>query len=128
MAIVNETFAKFYWPGQSAVGRRIAMAGNGNPWIDVVGVTRDTKHYGLDQDVKPTVFQPFTQFPAPFMAIVLFTAGDPEAMVAPARQIVAQLDPDLPMFGVRTMAAQLQHSLWERRAYSWLLAASGTPG
>jgi predicted permease len=123
VAIVNESFAKFYWPGQSAVGKRIAMAGKGNPWIEVVGVTRDTKHYGLDQDVKPTVFQPFTQFPAPFMAIVLFTAGDPEAVVAPARQMVAQLDPDLPMFGVRTMAAQLQHSLWERRAYSWLFAA-----
>jgi putative ABC transport system permease protein len=44
-------------------------------------------------------------------------------MVVPARQIVAQLDPDLPMFGVRTMAAQPQHSLWERRAYSWLFAA-----
>jgi putative ABC transport system permease protein len=123
VAIVNETFARFYWPGQSAVGKRIAMAGNGNPWIEVVGVTRDTKHYGLDQEMKPCVFRPFGQFPSSSMAIVLFTAGDPETVVAPARQILAQLDPDLPMFGVRTMAAQLKHSLWERRAYSWLFAA-----
>jgi putative ABC transport system permease protein len=123
VAIINESFAKFYWPGQSAVGKRIAMAGKGNPWIEVVGVTRDTKHYGLDQDMKPSVFLPFMQLPTPHMAIVLFTAGDPESAVAPARQIIAQLDPDLPMFGIRTMAAQLQHSLWERRAYSWLFAA-----
>src|SRR5580658_3327638 len=87
VAIINESFAKFYWPGQSAVGKRIAMAGKENPWIEVVGVTRDTKHYGLDQDVKPTVFRPYFQFPAPFMAIVLFTANDPESLVAPAREI-----------------------------------------
>jgi putative ABC transport system permease protein len=62
-------------------------------------------------------------WPAAVMAIVLFTAADPETAVAPARQIIAQLDPDLPIFGVRTMAAQLQHSLWKRRAYSWLFAA-----
>jgi ABC-type lipoprotein release transport system permease subunit len=74
--------------------------------------------------MKPSVFRPFGQFPSQTsMAVVLFTAVDPEALVAPARQIIAQLDPDLPMFGVRTMAAQMQHSLWERRAYSWLFAA-----
>jgi len=73
--------------------------------------------------VKPTVFQPYTQFPGRLMAIVLFTAAEPETLVASARLIIAQMDPDLPMFGVQTMAAQMQHSLWERRAYSWLFAA-----
>jgi hypothetical protein len=53
-AIVNETFARRFWPGESAVGKRFSFEGAMGPWIDVVGVLRDGKYFSLSED--PTSF------------------------------------------------------------------------
>jgi len=119
--VVNETFAKHYWPGGSAVGKRI-RAGKSD-WIQVVGVTRDEKHYGLDQEMKPSVFLPLRGVSRNSMSIVMRGAIEPQMLVAPAREVLKQMDPDLPMFAIRTMTERLQQSLWARRAYSWLFGA-----
>lgn len=126
VVVVNQTFAKHFWPGlrpQAVLGKRIRYPGSRNPWFTVVGVTRDTKHYGLDQEMIPSVFLPFGVSPRRSMTIAVRTAGDPRTLVAPARGAIRQLDPDLPMYDVRTMRERLDRSLWMRRAYSWLFAA-----
>ena len=89
----------------------------------MVGVTRDEKHYGLDQEVKPSVFLPMRGLPRDSMSVVLRSAIDPRQMIAPAREVVRQMDPDLPLYRVTTMAERLSRSLWARRAYSWLFAS-----
>ena len=122
-AVVNETFAKYYWPGKSAIGKRIRPAGSKGQPIEVVGVTRDEKHYGLDQEMKPSVFLPMRGLPRDSMAVILRSEKDPRQMIAPAREVVRQMDPDLPLYRVTTMAERLRRSLWERRAYSWLFAS-----
>jgi predicted permease len=140
VAIVNETFARQHWPAGNAVGKRIKYQyGNNIPWWDVVGVVRNEKHYGLDGEDRPAVYTPDRQlaFPMKF-TVVARTASNPEALTEPARRILARMDADLPMYGVHTMTAQLDQSLWTRRAYSWLfgafaavallLAAAGTYG
>ena len=122
-AVVNETFAKYYWPGQSPIGKRIRTQGGKNPWIEVVGLTRDEKHYGIDQEMKPCVFLPLRGVSRNSMAIVLRSTISPQALVAPSREIIRQMDPDLPMFDIRTMSERVDRSLWARRAYSWLFGA-----
>ncbi|HEV2690788.1 MAG TPA: FtsX-like permease family protein, partial [Bryobacteraceae bacterium] len=122
-AVVNETFAKYYWPGQSPIGKRIRYQGSTGSWIEVVGMTRDEKHYGLDKEMKPSVFLPMRGTARNSMGIVLRTSIEPQSLVAPAREALRQMDPDLPMFGVRTMTERLNQSLWARRGYSWLFAA-----
>jgi predicted permease len=122
-AIVNETFAKHYWPAGKAIGKRIRFRGSKGDWIEVVGLTRDEKHYGLDQEMKPSVFLPLRGVSRNSMAIVLRTSIQPKMLTAPAREVLRQIDPDLPMFDVRTMTERLERSLWARRAYSWLFGA-----
>jgi len=121
--VVNETFAKHYWPDGGAVGKRIRGRGSKGDWIQVVGVTRDEKHYGLDQEMKPSVFLPLRGVSRSSMGIVLRSSIEPQALVAPAREALRRMDPDLPMFDVRTMTERLDKSLWARRAYSWLFGA-----
>ncbi len=54
-AIVNETYAKLNWPDADPIGKRVGYRGNKPTWMTVVGVARDTKHYGLDRDIRPEV-------------------------------------------------------------------------
>ncbi len=122
-AVVNETFAKYYWKSASPIGKRIRYRGSKGEWVQVVGLTRDEKHYGLDQEMKPSVFLPLRGVARNSMAIVLRTSIEPQALSVPAREVLRQLDPDLPMFDVRTMADRVDRSLWARRAYSWLFGA-----
>jgi predicted permease len=124
--VVNETFAKRYWNGVSPISKRIRRTGGQRKptdWIEVVGITRDEKHYGLEQEMKPGVFLPLRELPVNGMHIVLRGSIEPQMLIPPAREILREMDADIPMYEVRTMTERLDSSLWARRAYSWLFAA-----
>jgi putative ABC transport system permease protein len=88
----------------------------------VLGVTADTQHYGLDTPMRPGLFLPFAQVVRESMTVVWRTADEPTALTRAARSVVSELDADLPIYGVTTMAAELDESLSVRQAFSWLLA------
>jgi predicted permease len=121
--VVNETFAKLFLQGGNAIGRRIRPQGSKGKWIEIVGLTRDEKHYGLDQKMNPSVFFPMRGTPQDSMNIVLRSSVQPQSLIAPAREVLRQMDPELPMYNIRTMSERLNQSLWARRAYSWLFAS-----
>ena len=58
VVIVNDTMAKRYWPGGSPLGKRVRFNGTGDPWMEVVGVIADVKHWGLDARVNPEIYLP----------------------------------------------------------------------
>jgi predicted permease len=119
--VVNETFARAFWPGvANPVGRRVKNRGN-NPWLTVVGVTADEKHYGLERPMRPGVYRPLAEMPADNLFVVLHTRGEAEALVPSARALVRSLDPELPIYRVRTMEQALTTSLRTRTLYSWML-------
>ncbi len=120
-AIVNETFAKRFWPSQDPIGKRISHRGRNNPWMTVVGVAKDIKHYGMDRPMIPGVYIPYVQDKQRGMNVVVRTAGEPLDLVSTVRDLVRQADPDLPVSDVRSMAGQLERSLWLRRLYSSLI-------
>jgi predicted permease len=121
--IINETFAKTFFPGvKDPVGRRIRSTGDKAPWNRVVGYVEDVKHYGLERPMRPGVYWPLPRRPADTMAIALKTDGDPDALIASARVVMRELDPELPLFGVRSMEASLRRTLAVRTTYSWMLA------
>jgi len=129
MVLVNETFAKHFWGNGRPVGKRIRHPGEQH-WYQVIGVLRDEKHYGIDQEMKPSVFEPYAPTISRvdtndaralrFMSIIVRASTDPKMVIGPAREIVRQLDPNVPMYAIQTMTEQLDRSLWSRRAYSWL--------
>jgi putative ABC transport system permease protein len=123
VAIVNETFARHFYGHMDVIGKRIGYPGHDSPWFQVVGLVRDMRHYGLDGEMRPEVFVPFSITPRPAMTIALHSAADPRSLLGPARDAIRRMDPDVPMFNIRTMAERMERSLWIRRAYSWLFVA-----
>ena len=124
VAVVNEAFAREFLPGEPhSVGRRFRGAGsNDAPWITIVGVVGDVKHYGLERPMRPGVYFPLTARPVDSLTVALKTGGDPESLVAGARAAVRELDSDLAVFQLRTMEQALRRSMTARATYSWLLA------
>ena len=123
-AIVNEAFVREFLPGEAhPVGRRFRRASSSEtPWIPILGVVGDVKHYGLERPMRPGVYFPLTARPVDSLTVALKTVGDPESLVAGARAAVRELDPDLAVFQVRTMEQALRRSMTARATYSWLLA------
>jgi predicted permease len=125
--IVNETFAKQMWPGQSSViGKRVHLGSTPRPgssiqWLTVVGVATDVKHYGLEQPVRPGVYVPEPLQPRAMNTVVLKMAGDPAAIQSAARAAMRDVDPEIPAYDMRTMDERLARSRSLRAAYSWML-------
>lgn len=119
--IVNETFVKTFWPGVTdPVGRRIRHSPKSR-WMTVVGMVGDVKHYGLERPMRPGVYIPLWQESSNSMTVALRTSGDPSSLTNTARAALRELDPDLPLYRVRTMEQALAESLKQRRLYSWLI-------
>jgi len=125
VVIVNETFARTFWPGEAdVVGRRLRASGGDDAWITVIGVARDVKHYGLDRPMRPGLYFPSPQVPSDLstMVVVVRTSGEPAEFSAAARAIVRGVDASLPIYRVQTVEAMLAESLRTRATYSWMLA------
>ena len=110
-----------FWPGETRI-RRPTHSSNGDksPWITVVGVVGDVKHYGLERPMRPGLYFPLLQSPSRTLSVVIRTAGDPAAFTrtACARARDRSGSGALP---VQTMEEALR-SLAQRALYSWLLA------
>ena len=121
VAVINETMAKRYWPGRSALGGRVRFTDQ-DIWREVVGIVGDVKHWGLDSPVNPELYVPFTQFSAFAMTWVLQTNGNPLALVPIAQRHVREIDANLPLFQVRTMEEVAAQSVERRR---WTMTLLG---
>ena len=127
VVLVNRTLADMFWPGRSALGRRLRNTNDGVPWFTVVGVVRDVHHSGVVDEPSPTIYFPLEQMPLTrsftpaSMAFALRTSGDPLRLASAARSAVAALDADLPLADVRTMEAIVDDALARPRFIMVLL-------
>ncbi len=125
VALVDTHMAAQLWPGTSPIGRRVQMGFGDDaeaPWITVVGVVGRVKQYTLDGDSRIAMYFPHAQFPVRAMNVVVRSATGPDALTASLRQAIRAVDPELPMFRVRSMAARVDESLAQRRFLMVLLA------
>ncbi|HEX8187723.1 MAG TPA: ABC transporter permease [Pyrinomonadaceae bacterium] len=123
-ALVSETMARRYWPGEDPVGKRVNLGNpERSPWMTVVGVVSDVRRGGLDKEPYPQLYAPVAQLPTRGVTLVARTSGDPLAVVPAVRRELAALDRDLPLYNVRTMEQVLSDSISRRRFQMLLLAA-----
>jgi predicted permease len=124
--IINETFARHYWPNQPAVGHRISIEGAKVKWRTIIGVVEDVQERGYDLWMKPGFYIPTTQEvypPSDSDYLAVRTKGDPMAPVAAIRRIVASIDPDVPVANVETMDDIIDRTVVDRRQQMMLLGA-----
>ncbi len=100
---INRTMARKYWLRENPIGQRFSFQGDSGPWMEVVGVVGDTRQWGLRVPPRPEEYQPFFGSTYGGTILVLHTALSPLSLVPAVKQQVAALDPDLPVFQVRTM-------------------------
>ncbi len=130
VVVVNESLARQYWPGRSALGQRID-AGTGlgtRRWMTVVGVVNEIRERGLDFAGKPAVYVPFTQTEMDFFVpseIAILSARDPLGLSKELQQAVWSVDAEQPVANVRTMDAIVDGELAPRTQMLQLLAAFG---
>lgn len=127
VAIINETMARQYWPGENVLGRRFTLGdpGESAPWIEIVGVVADVRQMGLDEPVKAEMYFPYQQSNLIWYIprdLVIRTNGDTSSLVGPVRQIIREVDPDQPVSNVATMAELLGTEAAQRRMGMIMLA------
>jgi predicted permease len=123
VAIANESFVKQYFGGGNAIGHHIGFGGNpGTPTpIEVIGIVKDTKYTGLRDETQKQLFFPLLEDDNPGgINVYLRTQRDPDAMFQTLRRTVQQLDPNVPIYGMRTVERQVENSLRVERFVSSL--------
>jgi len=97
VAIVNEAFARGFWPGQDPIGRRFRQGSATAPLLEVVGVVEDGKYASLSESAQPYVCRPVEQADAGATSLIVRTASDPRASLPALRLAVQALDPGMPL-------------------------------
>src|SRR6476660_844015 len=123
VAIVDESTARTYWPDRDPIGRRLSMASfrksdTATPWCTVVGVIKDIKSDGLDQSGAPHIYRPMYQFPGPrslSLGLTVRTSLSATSLEPLIRREIQTVDPNLPIFNVRSMNEVIDGSLALRR-------------
>jgi predicted permease len=125
VAVVNETFARRFWPGQSALGKRFSHAGSAGPWIEVVGVIQDGKYFSLNEEATPFVYTNMRPWIGGSLTMVARTASEPQSAIADIRREFQQLDATLPLYNVKTMVEHMAMPLFPARVAATLLGGFG---
>jgi putative ABC transport system permease protein len=123
VVVVGESTARRYWPNESPVGKRVRMGNANNPWMQIVGVVGDVRHYGLDKPANLQVYLPQAQRPSQQMTIVVrSSAGADGGLAAAVRNQVWAVDRDQPVYDIKPMGQYVADSIAERR-FGMLLVA-----
>jgi predicted permease len=123
VAIVNETFARKYFTDGRALGRHIGMgnAPGTTTNIEIVGIVRDSKYDKLRGDTPAQMFVPLA--PAGGTVVYVGSTGEPGALFGSIRAAIREMDPNLPLYGVRTLQDQVDQSLVTERLIATLSTA-----
>jgi predicted permease len=108
VAVVNEEFAKRAFKG-NAIGKRIRLDDENREWAEIVGVTSTGKYGVITEPPTSFVYLPFSQNFRPRMTLIAETSGDPVAMAGPIRSLIRSIDPNMPIFSLRTLEDIFEH-------------------
>jgi predicted permease len=124
VAVVNQTFARKFFPDDEVIGQRVTV---NKREVEIIGVVADTKYMRQREEIKPLLYTPWQQEVEVIgeMSFALRSAGEPTALAATVRQVVRELDSNLPVTEVSTQAARAQATLGQERMFARLLSFFG---
>lgn len=117
VAVATRGFAAKHFPGEAAVGRRVQLGGaeSTEPWLTIIGVVNDVWYDGTedaDEQIGAVLFTPVAQGDYRFLSIAVAAQGDPMAFAGPVQAAVNAVDPDQPMYFVRTLKEEIRRVGW----------------
>jgi len=121
VVVINQTMARRFWPNEDPLGKQIKLAEDGS-LVTVVGVVGDAKHYWLEEQQKPQMYDAYSQDPGIFATAVIRTTVEPLSLTEPVRQAVWKVDADQPMWKIRTVEFLVNRSTADRK---FLMALMG---
>ncbi len=121
VVLINETMAKKYWPNTDPIGHRVKETSNEQVWREIVGIVGSVRHRERGREPEPEMFVPWSQRPDATLNMAVRTGFEPASAGGVLRSGVAALDPDLPLFDVRTMEARLSDSVAQPKFRTALL-------
>jgi predicted permease len=129
VAMVNETLARQFWPGTSAIGRRLRPAGEG-PWFTVVGVVADVRQAGVKAPAGSEVYIAhrqgrllFSTYLPRSMNLVISTSADPSTIARPLREEVNRLDPTVAISDIEPLQTAIDRTMAQPRLLAWTFGA-----
>ena len=116
VVVIDQTAAERFWPHEDPIGKQIHLQfGIKQPLRRIVGVVGRSRSDGLDAPYTPHVYLPTAQIPLNAMTVYIRTAASPEILEEPVRREIQAVNPDLPVFGVRSLRSIISDSLASRR-------------
>ena len=104
VALINRAMAARFWPGQDPIGKRIRLTDRQNePWVEVVGITADNKHNWIGEGPTSWLYLAQRQDVGSRSTLLIATTGEAAALASPVREIVKEIDPNMPISSVRTI-------------------------
>jgi predicted permease len=125
VAIVNETMARRYWPGENAIGKTFHTRGPEGPVFQIVGVAADHRVTSVGEGPTPFVHVPRAQQPNSYEILIARTRGDAAALVRDMRRELLALEPNLVFVENQTMEAEVAATLFPVRAGAWVVSLVG---
>jgi putative ABC transport system permease protein len=124
--IISERTAREFWPNQDALGKRVSVRGDKGPFLTVVGVVSDVMLGGPTESLRPVVYVPQLQYPdTKALTMIVRTNGEPGPLAEGLRREIKAMDPNLPIYDVRTMAELKQLKLSDRMNGATILGGFG---
>jgi putative ABC transport system permease protein len=117
VAVINERMMHKFWPDQDPLGRHIKLGGaeSTKPWLSIVGVVSDIKSSSLDKGPTSEIYLPFEQAPIADMTLVVKTQTEPMSSAGTVRREIMSVDPDQPVYGVKSMQQVIADSVPTQR-------------
>jgi putative ABC transport system permease protein len=125
VAVVNEAFARRFWPGADAVGKTFRSRNSDGPVFEIIGVTADHKVRTLTEAPTPFMHVARTQRPNTYNAVIARTRGDAATLLRDMRRALLALEPNLVFVENQTMEAEVGATLFPARASAWLVGGVG---
>jgi len=125
VAIINETFARRFFPSQEPIGRRFNFSGPENPFWEVIGVVADGKYNSLGEEQQPAVFRPLLRDYTTSVTLVARANSDPRLVLSSLRREVQALDPNMPLYNVETLNEHMGVPLFPARVAATVLGSFG---
>ncbi|MDX6305253.1 MAG: hypothetical protein QOI77_2222 [Blastocatellia bacterium] len=114
VVVINQMMAQRFWPNQDPLGKQVKFAQDGST-ATIVGVVGDAKHYYLEEEQRPQMYDTYSQDSGLFATVLIRTTGEPLSLAEAVRQAIWKVDPDQPMWKIRTVEFLMSRSTADRR-------------